>query len=50
MYPSGVKTKSGVLDHYFDKKFKRLYENEKWKSPYQGLYTRLLFLKTGRAI
>lgn len=42
MYPSGVKTKSGVLDQYFDKEFKRLYENEKWKSPYEELNKRLL--------
>jgi len=31
MYPSILKTKTGLQDAYFEPKFKRLYENEKWK-------------------
>lgn len=31
MYPSILKTKTGLQDAYFEPKFKRLYENEKWR-------------------
>ncbi|XP_025200972.1 UPF0602 protein C4orf47 homolog [Melanaphis sacchari] len=31
MYPSILKTKTGLQDAYFDPKFKRLFENEKWQ-------------------
>lgn len=33
MYPSILKTKTGLQDAYFDPKFKRLFENEKTSSP-----------------
>lgn len=29
MYPDILKTKTGLQDAYFDKQFKRLYENER---------------------
>lgn len=33
MYPSTLKTKTGLQDAYFEPQFKRLYENEKWQPP-----------------
>lgn len=33
MYPGILKTKTGLQDAYFDKKYKRLFENEKWFRP-----------------
>ncbi|XP_060863656.1 cilia-and flagella-associated protein 96-like [Metopolophium dirhodum] len=38
MYPSTLKTKTGLQDAYFEPQFKRLYENEKWKPPPTGLF------------
>lgn len=40
MYPGILKTKTGLQDAYFDQKFKRLFENEKWHSPFTGLSNR----------
>lgn len=36
MYPGILKTKTGLQDAYFDPKFKRLFENEKWQ-PQSGM-------------
>lgn len=37
MYPSTLKTKTGLQDAYFDTTFKRLFENEKWQ-PQSGRF------------